>query len=458
MHKYALLLLITLLNSCSKYQQDYPSSFYTPRTWHTKFQDSNVDTKNINYTKLWWEYFNDAKLKNIIKLAIDNNLDYKTALARLEYAQANNISKTSILYPQISAQQGVQSSKNNAFITRKTLRADNASLASNWEIDLFGTNHNLATASKHHLLSKTHHAQAVLISLVSEVINLYIEYKVTAQILDLTKKIEKIEQIKLSFLKDKLKQGIVNEMSVNDQNTIVLSTKIEIQDLASLLNSLEFKIESLCNQSPGALYKSLAGTTLPSFDQKVIINSPIKIITTRPDIVAAKYELLTATSVTKSSISKQFPSLNIQAAFGYQHTNLSHSEPIWSVTQNLVLPLLNFGKIKSEINMNKASEKEAFFNYQKTVYKALEDVESALSYYKNNLESYYDSKKILEAKKQNLVLIKDQYAAKTTDYTNVIDTEKELYYSEISNYKKSALATQSLVRLSKSIGHKVVQS
>jgi NodT family efflux transporter outer membrane factor (OMF) lipoprotein len=458
MHKYALLFLIILLNSCSKYQQDYPSSFYTPKTWHTTTQGSNVETKNTHYTKLWWEYFNDTKLKSIIKLAIDNNLDYKTALARLEYAQANTVSKNSILYPQISAQQGVQSSKNNAFITRKTLRADNASLASSWEIDLFGTNRNLANASANNYLSKTHHAHAVLISLVSEVINLYIEYKVTAQTLDLTKKIEKIEQTKLKFLQDKLKQGLVNEMNVNDQNTIVVSTKIEIQDLTSLLNSIEFKIENLCNQSPGTLYKSLAGTTIPSFDQKIIINSPIKIITTRPDIVAAKYELLAATSVTKSAISKQFPSLNIQAAFGYQHTNLSHSEPIWSVTQNLVLPLLNFGKIKAEINMNKASEKEAFFNYQKTVYKALEDVESALSYYKNNLESNYDAKKILETKKQNLALIKDQYAAKTTDYTNVIETEKELYYSEISHHKKAAIATQSLVRLSKSIGHKVTQS
>src|SRR3989338_1775195 len=150
---------------------------------------------NTNYNKVWWEYFDDHNLKHIIKLSIENNLDYKTALAKIEYSQADSISKQSILSPQISLQQNSQIYKNNAapLSKKKITRFNNATLDSSWEIDLFGTNRNLAKASMSSLKSQEERTNYLLISLVAEIINLYIDYKATANTLELTRNIDNAE-------------------------------------------------------------------------------------------------------------------------------------------------------------------------------------------------------------------------------------------------------------------------
>lgn len=459
MHKYILLIIVTLLSSCTSYQKNKYHNIETPKSWHTKSTGKNIEYSNRSYNQLWWQNFNDENLKKIVQCSIDNNLDYKIALARIEYAKAKVISSQSILYPDISLEGKVEASKYSSIsssITKKTVRSENAGLKASWEIDLFGQNRNIAKSSNALLKSTIHKADYVLISIVSETINSYLEYKATAKALHLAKKTQDIEEVKLKLMKVKLKQGLVSEIDVSNQNTTLLTNKVETQKLSDRLMQLEYKIETLCNKTPGSLYQTLKGTNMPSFNQKILINSPIKIIRQRPDIISANYELLSATSVTKSSIAKQFPSINLEAAFGYQNSDLTRDHHMWSLGKGLLMPLISFGRIKAEINMSKASEQEAFLKYQQNIYKALEDVESALSYYKSNLDNYNSSQKIVSDKQKNLTLIKHKYKANTIEYTEVLDAEKSLYHAEKELSNNQAIYNQSLVRLSKSLGHKVV--
>lgn len=461
MFRCIFLIIIISLTSCTKYQDRNQNNFRTPKTWNTKFSSHTVQNSNQSYNQLWWQNFNDAKLKKIIQHAIDNNLDYKIALARVEHAKAMANSSASVLFPDISLQENVSASKNSSTSSssvNKVVRTDSATLNASWEIDLFGQNRHVVHSSNALLKSQINKTNYLLISIVAETINTYLEYKATAKSLYISKKINEIEKLKLKLIKEKEAQGINSEIDINNQNSLVLSSQVQIHNLSTRLQQLEYKIEILCGKTPGSMAHMLQGAHLPSFNQKIFLHSPIKIIRQRPDIIAANYDLMSATSITKSTIAKQFPSINLGAAFGYQNSDLLSSHRMWSLSQGLILPLINFGRIKSEINMSRAKENEAFIKYQHIIYKALEDVESALSYYKYNLDNYNDLKKIVAAKQKNLTLTKSKYNANTIEYNEVLEAEKSLHNAEKDLTNNQAIFNQSIVRLSKSLGYKAAQT
>ena len=47
----------------------------------------------------------------------------------------------------------------------------------------------------------------------------------------------------------------------------------------------------------------------------------------------------------------------------------------WGAGLNLIQPILNFGRIQSQINAADARQRQAFLNYQQTVLEALGDME-----------------------------------------------------------------------------------
>lgn len=454
MLRYIIIIIIATLTSCTQYKANKYNDISTPKAWHTKVSSPTTKNSNQNYNQLWWQNFNDQKLKKVVQYAIDNNLDYKIALARVEHAKAMVSSSKSVLFPDISLQENVTASKNSSSIN-KVVRTDSATLNASWEIDLFGQNRHVVRSSNALLKSQINKANYLLISIVAETINTYLEYKATAKSLYVAKKVLDIEKLKLKLIKEKEAQGINSEIDINNQSSLVLSNQVQIQNLSTRLQQLEYKIEILCGKTPGSMANILQGTNLPSFNQKILLHSPIKVIRQRPDIIAANYDLMSATSITKSTIAKQFPSINLGAAFGYQNSDLLSSHRMWSFSQGLILLLINFGRIKSEINMSRAKENEAFIKYQHIIYKALEDVESALSYYKYNLDNYNDSQKIVAAKQKNLTLTKSKYNAKTIEYNEVLEAEKSLHNAEKELANNQAMFNQSIVRLSKSLGYKV---
>ena len=445
------------ISACTQTQDHHNISLEAPKSWHSK--TNNIKTTHHKYNKPWWQQCKDQNLKQIITTAINNNLDYKIALSRIEYAKANMGIKRSILFPEFSLQQNHSTSKDNTTTIENKVRVlhiNNVKLDSNWEIDLFGKNQNTSNAAQQSTMSEVYKTKYLLISIVAEIINTYIEYKTTNKILDLTKKLYNDEETKLKLIKDKHTQGITSDLILNQQESVVLNTKIYINDLSITLKQLEHKIETLCNKTPGSMHQLLKGSTVPSLNHNILINSPVKIISQRPDIIAAQYHLLSSTSVKKSSIAKQFPSINLKAAFGYQKTNLSPSKAVWSLAEGMILPLLNFGKIQSEIRMSHALEKEAFLHYKQNINRALEDIENALTLYNESLNSYSMSKKTLSVIQKNFSLIENKYKANIADYSELLEAQKKLYNTEIEHIKNFAALNQSIVKLEKSLGHQVI--
>lgn len=92
----------------------------------------------------------------------------------------------------------------------------------------------------------------------------------------------------------------------------------------------------------------------------------------------AESNLTAARASTRSAQASLFPNLSIGAFFGNQDTSVGPSTDVWNTAATVYWPLLNFGRIKGQIDVASAREVQAYEGYRLTAISALVDVRTKL--------------------------------------------------------------------------------
>src|SRR5262249_23658621 len=119
---------------------------------------------------------------------------------------------------------------------------------------------------------------------------------------------------------------------------------------------------------------------LQPLDQQVLIAAPATVLKARPDVRAAERRLAASISDKDAARAELFPDISLTALFGVQGGPGFGGTP-WSVGAGLLQPVLNFGRIESQIDAADARQRQNYLSYQETVLEALENMEDALSNY-----------------------------------------------------------------------------
>jgi outer membrane protein TolC len=102
------------------------------------------------------------------------------------------------------------------------------------------------------------------------------------------------------------------------------------------------------------------------------------ILRQRPDMQAAEANLTAGRASTRAVQASLFPDLSVGAFFGSQDTSVRSSADVWNAAATVYWPLLNFGRIKGQIDAASAREVQAYEGYRLTAIAALADVRTKL--------------------------------------------------------------------------------
>ncbi len=120
----------------------------------------------------WEDFVKNDKLKELIKLALENNRDLKIAILNIESARATYRIEKAKYFPSIDAKASNTNardvtSNNNTEISRTY----SAKFGASYELDLFGKTRSLNDSALESYLATKYAATSTKISLISEVIN-----------------------------------------------------------------------------------------------------------------------------------------------------------------------------------------------------------------------------------------------------------------------------------------------
>jgi NodT family efflux transporter outer membrane factor (OMF) lipoprotein len=448
------ILAALLLAACASPQGPQASGLSTPSVWSRLWDKERpaddlplASTDSAEIEQRWWKSFGDPTLDRLIDGALANNKTLRIAEARVEEARAGRSGAEAELLPDISTTAGL-SRGNQGFATRnQSVSVKEIDLQASWEIDLFGKNQARAAEAAAILQSEDAQRQAVIVSLLAEVARAYFDLRNDQEQIEITRKNLMTQQKTLDLIKAQQEGALSSGLDVERAAAQVATTSAQLPALSSDYEVTLNELNVLLGYPPGTQDAWLEPSApLKPLDAKVLVAAPAKVLASRPDVRAAERNFAASISASKAATRELYPTISLVSLFGFQDSSLFSATP-WSVGASLAQPILDFGRIRAQIDAADARQKQAFFNYQETVLEALEDMENALSLYLHETSRQHDLSAAAEQDRKAVDLANQQYLSGYSGLLDLLVAQRDELAAESNLAASNAQLRKNLVHI-----------
>ena len=413
----------------------------------------------------WWNAFNDPTLSSLVEMAVRANLDLRQAEARIRQARAARGVAGAPLLPQVDASALYQRSQGSsevggggAVATVGGLRnLWQVGLDASWEIDIFGgTRRNLEAAGAD-LQAAVEDRRDVLVTLVGDVGNNYLNLRGFQQQIAIARKNLKAQKHTAKITQKRFEAGFVGGLDVANAKAQVATTEAQIPVLESSARAAIYSLGVLLGREPAALEKDLIREApIPPTPPEIPVGLPSDLLRRRPDIRRAEAQLHAATARIGVATADLFPKFNLAGSFGFSASDVTRvagwSSKFWSWGPSVTWPVFAGGRIYWNIKVQDALQEQALLAYEKTVLTALKDVETALVAYAKEQERRKSLSEAVINNRQAVDLATKLYLVGKTDFLNVLTAQRSLYTYEDALVQSTRTVDTNLVALYKALG------
>jgi len=357
-------------------------------SWHIKPNEHKVDVRiskikfNLYSThkrspEKWWHKFHSQELNNLVDQCLEQNLDIDQAVASLKKMRA------------ISTQMGSQqSAKVNVNGDVKKIRGKDSSTVSkysagginaSYEVDLWGSIESRVKAAELNEEVAKELLYALQISLVSELTSSWLAYIRTTEEIALLKKQLKTNINTLNLMLKRLQSSQATALDVFQQKQKVASNKLMIIAAESKLPTINNTIQVLIGASP--LEKvQISQKVLPRYIKLTTTGIPVNLLANRPDIRAKGLALRSSEWAVAAAKADRLPQFTISGSIAYSgnHMNKLFEDWLSNLAASIVIPVVDGGYRKAEIQKKEAEAEEKLAIYKKTVLNAVAEVATIL--------------------------------------------------------------------------------
>jgi len=453
------LLVFLLPTGCVTVGPDYlPPVAEVPDEW--QMMRASAFDRDKELTKKWWQVFADPLLTQLIGEASRDNLDLKTAVAKVKESRARIGVVSGVYYPQVDAvgefsrQHG---SENAVAGIGETANRNALGLEASWEIDLFGRISRSVEAANADFRATQEDRRDVQVSLLAEVASSYLTVRTLQARLAATEgNIESQRQV-LSLTQTRFRYGLATDLDVAQAEDVLANSEAQVPPLRSALNQTINNIALLLGKPPGAYSVELRKPEpIPSPPSEVAVGVPTDLLRQRPDIRRAEQELAAQTARIGVATADLYPTLSLLGTIGVEATDagdlISAGSHFYSLGPNIRWNVFAGGSIRSQIQVEDARAQQALLQYEKTVLNALREAENAMTAYQEERNRMEALTRSVKAARRTLTLAIQLYKDGLRDFQNVLDAERNVFSVENQLAESKGNIAINLVQLYKALG------
>jgi len=408
----------------------------------------------------WREFFPDENLQALIKTALDNNRDLRTAALRIEEARALYNIQSADRLPNVNA-----SFSGNRVRTPASLSSTGQpvisssyqvglSLAS-FELDFLGRVRSLNDAALNLYLASEEARQAAQISLVAEVAKAALAERAFAEQQELAQKSLAGREAAYKLAKQRFDAGASSALDLRLNETLVLATRVALVTLtrqrAQAVNGL-----ALLTGKPLTDVPPVQALSAQAIVAELPAGLPSDLLTRRPDIRAAELRLKAANANIGAARAAFFPRITLTAGVGTASNDLSglfqSGSDTWSFSPQLVLPVFDAGRNRSNQTLTEVRKNLAIVDYEKAIQTAFREVADALAA-RASLDQQIDAQRaVQEAQADRLRLADLRYQNGVSSFIDVLDAQRELFSAEQALVQARLLRLTNAIDLYRSLG------
>jgi multidrug efflux system outer membrane protein len=429
------------------------------------------DTTNTA-TIAWREFFTDQHLINLIDTALNNNQELMITLQEVEIAKYDIRFRHGALFPSVGVKAGMGVEKVGRYTSQGAGDASteiapgkevpdplmdyNIGAYANWEVDIWKKLHNAKKAAVARYLSTVEGKNFVLTNLISEVANAYYELLALDNQFAIVKQNIELQNNALAIVKIQKEATRVTELAVQKFQAEVLKSQSLEFDIQQKIKETENKINFLLGRYPQTITRDKSNfLSVPP----AIIHAgiPSQLLANRPDIKQAELELAASKLDVKVARAEFFPSFGISAGVGFQAFKPSYlvkfpESLLYSLTGDLVGPLINRHAIKAEFYKANARQLQAMYDYERTILNAYLEVSNQLSNI-SNLEKSFDLKsKQVDALTRSIDISNDLFKSARADYLEVLMTQRDALESKLELIETKQQQLNAVIDIYRNLG------
>jgi NodT family efflux transporter outer membrane factor (OMF) lipoprotein len=395
----------------------------------------------------WASQFGDPQLPKLIDEALVGNPSIAQAQARIAQAQSYIESARSGLLPKVNGSYSV---------TRERFSAnglypppfgggwftENTALASaSWDLDLWGKNRARVSASLSQEKAAEADLQEARITLASSVARTYNQLAQLYALRDIAAREIRNRQEVGSITSGRVTAGLDTRVEKETANGNVATSQATLSDLDGQIKSVRFELAALLGKGPDRglaiadpVLAPGAAVTLPS-------NLPADLVSRRPDIVAARWQIEAALANVKEAKAEFFPDINLAAgigleAFGWGSFLRAASRQI-SAGPAIHLPIFDAGALRAQLKGRYADFDLDVANYNQTLINAMSEVATQVASIRAIDTEMSDAQRALDASAEAYRLAVIRYKAGLSPQLQVLQADSNRLAAEqtVTNLK-----------------------
>jgi multidrug efflux system outer membrane protein len=412
----------------------------------------------------WWELFQDEQLRDLIQIALAENKDLKIAVERIAEARALYGFTKADLYPKVdlSGSAGRFRFSGGSFPPGPD-GGDNGnetdiyvlSAGLSWEIDFFGRIRRATEAQLAVLLSSEEARRSVVIALVADVARAYVELRDLDRRLEIARRTLESRREDVELARLRFEGGATPELDWRQAEAEFYRTRVQVYDLERLLVQKENELSVLLGRNPAAVPRGRPIDAQP-VPPDVPAGLPSELLERRPDIREAEERLIAANARIGEAKALLFPRISLTGSFGYASTDLDNllewGSRTWSIIGSLVQPIFHAGQNLRRVELSESRQRQALYEYERTILQALREVEDSLVAYRKAGEQLVSQRARVEAERKVLELADLRYREGVAAYLEVLDAQRSLFGAELDEVRAVSDRLTALIRFYKALG------
>ncbi len=392
----------------------------------------------------WWRQFEDPHLDTLVARAVDDNLELRLQLTRIQEARARLGLARAEQMPSVSVQAEAARERTPGAIFAFGAPASTGNVFSvtgvlSYELDLWGRLGREREAAEALLEQSVFAHDAVRLNVIADVVATYFDLRSAERQLHITQATVASRQETYRLEQLRFDVGQSDELALRQAQSELESTLAQLPAQRERVRVLEGALALLAGMSPAELMDELdygdtelEAIALPDGVPAVL---PSELLARRPDIRSAEAGLIAANAGIGVAEASRLPRLNLGGLLGTAASDAGDlfgtDAQAWGLAATVMGPLFDFGRSRSRIDTAEALAEQAEVQYRATVAQAFNEVRNALISYEASGERVEAIRRQVAAFERTLELAEMRYREGFVGFIELLDAQRALLAAEL---------------------------
>lgn len=406
----------------------------------------------------WWGVFNDATLDALMVQAAAENLDLKTAAARVAQVRALRGVAAGEYYPSMAGIGSATTTRTSAAATVSGAGRNGefyqTGMSVGWELDLWGRIRRNVESANASLQAEEETYRDLLVLLYAEVADTYISVRTLQQQIVLAENNLAAQAKTRKLTEDRFANGLVPRLDVSQAELNYSSTAATLPALHLSLVQAINRIEVLVGKLPSSLRSELAvSAPTPVAPASVAVGLPADLLRQRPDVRQAEREL--AAQHAKIGVAKAdfFPTFTLPGTLVLEAASVGNgATTAYNLGPQFRWNLFSGGQVLNNVRAEEAATQAARHAYEQTLLLVVEEVENAMASFAYEKDRNEILQSAVASAQESVEQVTELYTSGLIDFQNVLVLERDLLQQQNQQAASQGQVSRNLVQLYKALG------